>query len=191
MRIRYITTLLAGALIASLVPGQVHAVCTKIEPCESMSEATIAIRDSDRNKGDHLKFKAILHSDIGNPISTDDGTDYHLCIFDAVNDVVYEVDILAGPPWVERRGKFRYIDREALNQGVRKFQFQPQRKDNHFKVRFQAKGENTVLPGPISMDQYLPGNGSAVLQIENSDGSCWSVGFGAKTNKPGRYRGKH
>ena len=126
------------------------------------------------------------------PAST---TDYAVCVFDQIDGngvLVDQIEIPAGSPWASTGSGFRYIDPTGTTEGIEKIRLRSTRR--HIKFRLKARGVNMTLPGPFSGEQYFALDRYVIVQIENSEGKCWSVAIrdhGPFKNIPDRFRGQH
>jgi hypothetical protein len=157
----------------------------------------IDLRDDPSNDSkDRLRLRARLQGDsryVGNPSAT---TEYAVCVFDTIGDngvLVDQIEIPAGSPWAARRRGFRYVDPTGTIEGIEKIHLRSTRRNTN--LRLTARGVNMTLPGPFSGEQYLAQDPSVIVQIENSEGSCWSITlsdrYGPIKNEPDRFRGEH
>ena len=134
---------------------------------------------------------------MGDPSTT---TDYAVCVFDLVSGssvLVDQIEIPAGPPWVSRgvRGpSFDYRDPSAATEGIKTIKLKQLSRGHRIALKLGARGVNVTLPGPFSPEQYLAQDPSVIVQIENSEGSCWQItldeGNGRLRHGPNHFRGE-
>jgi cysteine-rich repeat protein len=149
--------------------------------CDHLTKLKLDIRDHETNDtADRVKLNAQLHTgNLGDPTAN---TDYALCIFDRVGNVytnVMQLDIPSGSPWALRggSGSFGYIDGGGVNDGVKKIRLK-QNKKGKGKLLLIGKDLNLPLPGPFDIDSYMADDPNTAIQVENSDGQCWSETLG-------------
>ena len=62
------------------------------------------------------------------------------------------------------------------------------------KCQLKAKGSSLLLPTPVDSTHFFASDPVLTVQLENSDGARWAMGFAesqAKKNTPARYQAKH
>lgn len=171
------------------------------------------IRDPDRDKSDRLDWKwkrgaANAFADFGNPTVD---TPYAFCVYDEAGDVpslVVAARIPAAgtcntrPCWKQlgsdpRPRGFKYNNPRNLDpDGIKKVHLRVG-DEGKAQVFVKGKGENLVMPGPVSGQQFFNQDSGVTVQLVNSLGICWSSRFvtpaqrnqGADVRSP-RFRDK-
>lgn len=119
-------------------------------------------------------------------------TTYALCVWDTVGGVpslAAQIEIPPGLPWTtgSNAQTFVYRDATGANDGVEKMKINPRGKYQILNFLLRAKGPNVPLPGPVDTSQYVAQDPVVTVEIENSNGECWSVEYHANV-KGSRHR---
>ncbi len=193
----------AGALCALALVGGSPAAGLACAPapvagCATSRVAKLTLRDASGTEGDRLiwqwrKGDVTELASFGDPLSA---TAYSLCVYDHAagsSTLTAAFEVPAGGGWIDRGdGGFRYKDSSATFDGVRKLRLVPGSRGDA-KISFTAKGGAISLPGPAATDRYFLQDGAVTVQLQSSDGPCWTSSFAeAHTRKtsPDRFRAK-
>lgn len=151
--------------------------------CKNPGSTTLAIKDRSGGDADKLTWKwtkgDTALAELGNPTST---TSYGLCVFDEVGGVptpVFNAEIPAGANWeaTSTRG-FKYKDKLGVNDGISQLVVREGAIDRA-KVSLTAKGANLAFGGTLPLAQDT----QVLVQLHNSDGTCWQSEFAAPASK--------
>ena len=132
-------------------------------------------------------------ADFGNPTTT---TSYTFCMWEEIAGdprLAASYEIPAGgtcgtrPCWSESSKGFKYVDKEQTPHGISGLTLKEGLAAGKTKILLQGKGAN--LPMPV-----LPfiQNPNVVMQLKNSDGTCWETRYGmpAFRNQPDLFKDK-
>ena len=120
----------------------------------------------------------------GSPLTT---TDYHFCVYDETGGtpaLVMSLTAPAGgtcadkPCWKETKTGFQYKDKLLSQHGLA----QVKMKEGLIagKAQIQVKGKGASLPVPTLP---LAQDSKVTIQINNTDGACWTTSFSAPATK--------
>lgn len=117
--------------------------------------------------------------------------DYHLCVYDSDSgQSLLKIDTIApgggtcksGKPCWKRMGSasnprgYNYADADLTPDGLLRMKLTAGTAGrSHIKAA--GKGENLILPGPITGNNYFVHDPSVTVQVVQDDGDCWSVSF--------------
>jgi cysteine-rich repeat protein len=127
---------------------------------------------------------------VGNPTVD---TDYAVCVYDEADNVAtlaFRVDIPAGANWrAIDPTRFDYKDKTRNVNGVERLRIDGKEKGT--KLQLKAGGASLPLPGPIAPDRYFAADNIVTVQLRNTVGGCWSIGFGGAAQNSGeRFKAK-
>jgi hypothetical protein len=142
--------------------------------------------DSDRDilKWLWKKGEAVLPADLGTPAGS---TSYALCVYDGAttmqdeifaptadtNSLVLDLDVPLGASWSELgAGKLKYRDPAAASDGVRSLLLK-HGAEGKSQVKLSGKGPGLGLAALDAIDRS-----TAISQLQNDEGGCWSAAFG-------------
>jgi hypothetical protein len=124
-----------------------------------------------------------LEQELGNPVST---TDYELCVYDAYGLVTRMVPAPHGgtcgskPCWSSRGTTFKYLDRDATQDGIVGMTLKSGRADKQSSIRVKGKGTNVPMP---TLPLVLP----VTVQMVNSDDTCFSNFFSKANGRSDKF----
>lgn len=134
------------------------------------------------------KGAATLGTDFGDPVNG--STTYHLCVYDESAGVPAAVIAMTAPPggtcagkpcWTAKKTGFLYKDKSLSNDGFMQLQLTAGATG---KAKIVAKGKGERLPLPLPVGPGLFAQDTAVVvQLVNSDGTCWEADFSAPAKK--------
>jgi hypothetical protein len=196
----YIATFVAFATVSQV---DAEVTCdpvplTEIDGCEVAGKSRVSLHDDpdplagakDNLNWSWLKGPAMAGDSLGNP-ALNGGTEYALCIYDG-NDGVHELrrDLqipASGVLWrVKSQNGFQYTDRDLANDGVLSLRVKVDPdKPGRSQVKLKARGLNFAPPGP-PLDEplfYFEQEPSVILNLVNSEGTCWTVEYTPPHNR--------
>jgi hypothetical protein len=160
----------------------------------AISDRVVAVRDVIR--WTWRRGQIIDPRDMGSPLVD---TQYAVCIFDHTDDepiLITSMNVpAAAPKWKPiKKNRLKYIDSPGTFDGIRKIRMIPKTKEYRSKVQFRARGVNLVLPAPYSSTEYMDVDSKVIVQMRNSENSCWQSSFNQSQsfrNQATKYRGKY
>ena len=117
--------------------------------------------------------------------------DYHLCVYDSDSgQSLLKIDTIApgggtcksGRPCWKRMGSasnprgHNCVDADMTPDGLPRMKLTAGTAGRS-QIMASGKGENLILPGPITSDSYFVHDPSDTVQAVQDDGDCWSVSF--------------
>lgn len=120
-------------------------------------------------------------------------TDYAICVYDETANVASlaaRIDVPAGATWQKiSPTRFDYKDPTRSMLGVERLRIDGKPKKTKFQLK--ADGAMLPLPGPVASDRYFAADNVVTVQLRNTAGGCWRIGFGAAQQNTGdRYKAK-
>jgi hypothetical protein len=127
---------------------------------------------------------------VGNPTVD---TAYAVCIYDEVANVATlagRLDVPAGANWQAINAtRFQYKDPTRSVNGIERLRIDGKRKKT--KLQLEAGGVALPLPGPVAPDRYFAADDVVTVQLRNTVGGCWSIGFSTPLQNTGdRFKAK-
>jgi len=116
----------------------------------------------------------------------DASSDYRLCVYDGVGDVVAELTAAAGGTcagkdcWKGGAKGFRYKDASASPDGLISLVLKAG-DEGKAKIKLKAKGANLIVP---TLPLTIAPDPVRVVLVNEESGLCWSASFATASTKP-------
>jgi hypothetical protein len=149
--------------------------------CHVSATSSLALRFREGELAWQWRRGTTSESELGTPTTT---TDYALCLYeerDGVPTLLVAATVPSGAGWKATEKGFRYRSASGAPDGVRRLQL---KSGAPGKASIALTGRGMALP-PLP----LPQSGPVVVQLANSEGSCWTAAFPppAKRNDDTRF----
>jgi hypothetical protein len=166
------------------------------ERCLEAGAASVMIKKGSTDDTDSIKWKwgkgqQFIKAATGSPSAA---TTYELCVYDSSAGLASAragVSIAAGVLWTDNGSKgWSYKDPDGASDGAGKISLKPAIAGKS-GVKFGAKGAAIPMPTPVGGGKFFNQAPSVIVQLRNSNGSCWSSEFTtATTNDSAMFKAK-